>query len=101
MEARCCLAGLGNHIPTATKAVTGPTAPLTYLLLLPSLPWIRWQLMLLIRLITARLRERIPSCSSEEGFWQGRKDRAALARDQAGAAVWTLSPGAYGGGAPG
>lgn len=33
--------------------------------------------MLLIRLITHRLTEQIPSRNSKEGFWQGRKDRAA------------------------
>lgn len=33
--------------------------------------------MLLISLITAGLTEQIPSCSSEEGFWQGQKDGVA------------------------
>lgn len=38
MEARCCLSGVGSHVGTATEAVTGPMAPPTHLLLLPSLP---------------------------------------------------------------
>lgn len=36
-----------------------------------------WQFVLLISLITPGLTAQIPSCSSEEGFWQGQKDRAA------------------------